>query len=84
MKKLRKVNSSKRKKDKKEIEEKLQQQADLLAKHPKECCVCNKEFQRNHETVKTWQITVIKKRVRLTCPACWGRIEEMVEENYGT
>ena len=83
MKKIKKVNTSKRKKKRKEAQEKLQQQASLLSKHPKECCVCHKLFERSHETVKVWQITVIKTRVRLTCPDCWCKVREMVEVRDG-
>lgn len=78
MKKLRKVNKEKRKQARK----KLKSDTNMFLDHPKECCVCKTEFERNHETVKTWHVTVVEKRVRLTCPDCWevfGKIKEELE-----
>ena len=79
MKKIRKVNTKKRKKERKEAKERLERQATAFLDHPKECCVCKTEFVRNHETVKTWQVSVVEGRVRLTCPICWGKITEALE-----
>jgi hypothetical protein len=81
MKKLRKVNPAKRKKSRKEAEEILQHQMAMLLDHPKECCACQTEFKRTTETVKTWQVVIREERVRLTCPKCWGIIQEVVENN---
>jgi len=79
--KLRKVNTTKRKEKRKEAQERLASQASLMMNHPTECCVCKKLFTRDHTTVKTWMITVLeeKKAVHLTCPDCWGTIEEVIE-----
>lgn len=79
MKKIRKVNTKKRKKERKEAMERLEKQTAAFLDHPKECCVCGVPFVRNHETVKTWQVTVVEDRVRLTCPICWGKITEALE-----
>jgi len=79
MKKLRKVIPGKRKQDRKSAEEKMERQAALFAKHPTECCVCKAEFERTKETVLSWQVTINEERVRLTCPKCWGIIQEVVE-----
>jgi len=79
MKKIRKVNTKKRKKDRKEAKEKLERQAAAFLDHPKECCVCKTEFERTHETVKTWQVTVVEDRVRLTCPDCWEVFSKVKE-----
>ena len=79
MKKIRKVNTKKRKKERKEAMERLEKQTAAFLDHPKECCVCKTEFARNYETVKTWQVTVVEDRVRLTCPNCWSKITEVLE-----
>ena len=79
MKKIRKVNTNKRKKDRKEAQKRLEKQTAAILDHPKECCVCKTEFKRTYETVKTWQVTVIEDR---TCPDCWevfGKIKEELE-----
>lgn len=79
MKKIRKHIPGKRKREKKEANERLEKQAAAFLDHPKECCVCKTEFERTHETVKTWQVSVVEDRVRLTCPDCWGKINEVLE-----
>ena len=79
MKKIRKHVPGKRKKERKEAKERLQKQTAAFLDHPKECCVCKTEFVRNHETVVTWQVSVIEDRVRLTCPDCWGKINKVLE-----
>jgi len=79
MKKLRKVNTNKRKKERKSLQKKLQTQTSLMMKHPKECCVCQAKFNRTPETVMEWKIVVREKRVRLTCPKCWDTISEAME-----
>ena len=78
--KLRKVNTKKRKQERKEANKKLAEQASKMMNHTTECCVCNASFKRTKETVKTWQVTIHQERVRLTCPECWARIKERVEE----
>jgi hypothetical protein len=78
--KIRKVDTKKRKRLRKEAERKLQEQAGALLNHPKECCVCKTEFKRNKETVKTWHVIVREDRTRLTCPKCWDIINEAMEK----
>ena len=79
MKKLRKVNKAKRKRERKEAQQLLANRASLMMNHPKECCVCNTEFARTRETVKTWNVTVAEDRVRLTCPKCWATLIKEME-----
>jgi hypothetical protein len=80
MKKLRKVNTKKRKLERKEAQAKLAAQTALiLENHPTECCVCQVAFERTRQTVKTWNVTITGDVIRLTCPACWKRIKENVE-----
>jgi len=81
MKKLRKASVVKHKKERKEAEKRLASQAELMLKHPTECCVCTTKFERTQETVKTWMITTsdARKTVRLTCPNCWSIVSDAVE-----
>jgi hypothetical protein len=79
MKKIRHHVPGKKKKERKEAKERLEKQTAAFLDHPKECCVCKTEFERTHETVKTWQVSVVEDRVRLTCPDCWGKINEVLE-----
>jgi len=77
--KIRKVDSNKRKKDRKAAKQQLEKQAAAFLNHPKECCVCKSPFERNKETVKSWHVVVREERVRLTCPDCWSTIQEGLE-----
>jgi hypothetical protein len=79
MKKLRKVNTAKRKAARETVERQLAEQTALMMNHPKECCLCKTGFERNRETVKTWHVTIREARVHLTCPNCWGIINEVLE-----
>jgi hypothetical protein len=82
MKKLRKVNSQQRKADRRAAQE-LERRTSFFLSLPEECCLCELPFERNHETVKTWNVTVFekKKKIRLTCPACWETVQTVVKEN---
>ena len=82
MKKLRKVNKAKRKKERKDAQERLAQKTSFLLDHPMECCLCKKPFERTHETVKTWMVTASeeKQTVYLTCPPCWDKVESVVRK----
>ena len=80
MKKLRKVNSKKRKQERKDIQARLASEtAKILTNHPTECCVCQTHFERTQQTVKSWNVVINENIVRLTCPTCWDRIKERVE-----
>ena len=76
MKKLRKVTPGKGKKERKEAQQRLAERTEMMAQHPKECCLCKTSFERTRKTVKTWQVTVREGRVRLTCPKCWAVVQE--------
>lgn len=80
MKKLRKVNKAKRKQERQDAQERMADAASQMLKHPTECCVCKTSFERNHQTVKSWHVTVREERVRLTCPECWATIQEALRE----
>tara|TARA_Y100000296_G_C4981800_1_gene160964 strand:- start:218 stop:478 length:261 start_codon:yes stop_codon:yes gene_type:complete len=79
MKKLRKVNPAKRKQERKDVNEKMAERTAMFLDHPTECCVCGATFERTLETVRQWYVVVREKRVRLTCPNCWGTISEALE-----
>ena len=79
MKKLRKTIPGKRKQDRKNAEEEIERKVALFASHPTDCCVCKSVFERSKETVQSWQVTIRKDRVRLTCPKCWSIIQEGLE-----
>ena len=79
MKKIRRVNTNKRKRQRKEAQKKLEKQTAAFLDHSMECCVCTTPFVRTKETVKTWHVSVIDERVRLACPECWDLVKKTVE-----
>jgi len=80
MKKIRKHVPGKRKKQRKELMKRLENQTMAFMDHPKECRVCKAPFERSKETVKTWQVMVRDSEVHLTCPRCWALIQEALEK----
>tara|TARA_R110000824_G_scaffold65952_8_gene171422 strand:+ start:4147 stop:4407 length:261 start_codon:yes stop_codon:yes gene_type:complete len=79
MKKLRKVNTSKRKKEIKETQKQLAERAGMMLDMPEECCVCSSPFdKKNKEMATTWHVVVMdkKKKIYLTCPSCWKAVKE--------
>lgn len=56
-----------------------ERQAKLIASHPKECCLCDRPFERTPETVQTWHVVVNEERVHLTCPPCWAIVQHLPE-----
>ena len=78
--KLRKVNTKKRKKDRRDAQERLEKQTAGFLNHPKECCVCKKAFERTREAIREWHVVIREDKVRLACPRCWSMVEEALEK----
>tara|TARA_R110000824_G_scaffold192927_1_gene375151 strand:+ start:1760 stop:2029 length:270 start_codon:yes stop_codon:yes gene_type:complete len=81
--KIRKIDTAKRKKDRKEAEEALKTRTGMFLDIPEVCCVCETAFdKRNKEMAQTWQVVVFeeRKKIRLTCPSCWKKVKTVVEE----
>lgn len=77
--KIKKVDTNKRKKMRKNAQKILERQTAMFLDHPKECCVCSTPFERTKKTVQSWQVVTRDQRVRLTCPTCWTKVEEALE-----
>jgi len=87
MPKIRKMNTARRKKARKQAQEALKQKTSMLLDMPEECCVCNDAFdKKSRDMVQTWHVVVFesKKIVRLSCPDCWEKIETEVGETNAT
>ena len=87
MPKLRKPNTAKRKKQRKNAKEALKQRTGLLLNMPEECCVCETGFdKKSKEMAQTWHVVVFEERkiIRLTCPPCWQRVENNIGEPNAT
>ena len=85
--KLRKVDTAKRKRDRKELEETLKKRTSMFLDMPEECCVCETAFnKKSKEMARTWHVVVFEERktIRLTCPKCWEKIKTTTEEKDET
>jgi hypothetical protein len=83
MKKIRKINTSRRKKDIKEAQKHLAERTSLFLGLADACCVCQAPFdKKSKEMAQTWHVVVYeeKRKVHLTCPLCWRAVEVLAEE----
>lgn len=81
--KLRKVDTAKRKRERKAVEEILKKRTSMFLDMPDECCVCERAFdKKSKEMARTWHVVVFEERktIRLTCPNCWEKIKTTTEE----
>ena len=78
--KIRRVNTKKRKKERKEAMKRIQEQTAAFLDHPTECSVCKAPFTRDKKTVKEWQVMVRGDKVHLACPRCWGLVQQRLEQ----
>jgi len=79
----RKLERNQEKKDKKAAEKKMQGQLMMFDKLEDHCAACEKSFDRkSKEHASTWNVVVREKEdvVRLYCPECWGKANELIEE----
>ena len=75
--KLRKVNTVRRKKERKDTQAALQAQTSMFLDMPGECCVCESAFdKKSKEMAQSWHVVIFNERktIRLTCPPCWDKI----------
>ena len=87
MPKIRKLNTAKRKKERKKAQEALKQRTSLFLDMPEKCCVCETEFdKKSREMAQTWHVVVFEERkvIRLTCPPCWQKVENNIGEINAT
>ena len=61
---------------------KIANQVALFEKLPEMCLTCEKSFdKKSKEMAKTWNVVVKDKdTVRLYCPECWNRANEIIKE----
>ena len=66
---------------KKESEKEFKKKVGLFSKLEDHCLVCRKEFdKKNKDMVMTWSVVVKEETVRLYCPVCWDRANELIKE----
>ena len=73
----KKIKRQQQKDAKKELKEKM----GLFSKLEDECLVCQKSFdKKNKQMVMTWSVVVKEEAVRLYCPECWNRANNLIKE----
>ena len=64
-----------------EAQEKMSRQVAQFGKLPESCTACEKEFdKKNKDMVKSWSVVVKQEIVRLFCPDCIKKTQEIVNE----
>ena len=64
-----------------EAQEKMSHQVAQFGKLPESCTACEKEFdKKNKDMVKSWSVVVKQEIVRLFCPDCIKKTQEIVNE----
>jgi hypothetical protein len=59
----------------------LQKKVGLFSKLDDHCLVCQKPFdKKNKDMVMSWSVVVKEDKVRLYCPECWTRAQELIKE----
>ena len=79
----RKQRRAAAKEAKKDGQEDLSEKIVLFGKLGDACLVCEKPFdKKNKEMVMSWSVVVHddKEEVRLYCPECWGKAQEIIED----
>ena len=74
-----------KRKIKKEADKEFQKTLNMYTNLPKECGMCQKEFDKDDkDMLKTWNITVKKTKgeANLYCPECWGMAMAAVKEGF--
>ncbi len=83
----KKIKRSKKKKKEKKLaaeqEQRMTKQMNMFDRLPDSCSACAAEFPKTREAHMTWKVTVRHEEqlVRLFCPDCQTRAQQLVEES---
>ncbi len=65
-----------------EAQEKMSEQVVQFGKLPQACDVCHKEFdKKNKSMIQSWNVVVRQEHVRLFCPECIEKTQEILNEH---
>tara|TARA_R100001163_G_C5068188_1_gene208125 strand:- start:4670 stop:4915 length:246 start_codon:yes stop_codon:yes gene_type:complete len=57
----------------------IEQQLNQFEKLPQQCSACANEFDKqNREMLQTWQVVVTGPNVRIFCPTCIQKTQEIL------
>ena len=75
------INRKLKRQQQKEAQKDLKEKIGLFNKLGEECLVCQKDFdKKNKEMVMTWSVIVKEDTVRLYCPECWDRANNLIKD----
>jgi len=79
----RRVKKKKEKAAAQQTQERLKKQMGLFERLPSQCSACSKPFPKTREAHMTWQVVVRhdEETVRLFCPACQAKAQQLMENN---
>ena len=77
------MNRSQRRATKKQVgpkaQERMAEQLTQFGMLPKQCGICQKEFdKKDKQMVQSWSVVVKEEAVRLFCPDCMNTAKEVV------
>jgi Zn finger protein HypA/HybF involved in hydrogenase expression len=62
-------------------QEKMSQQVTQFGKLPKKCMTCDNAFdKKDKEMIESWNVVVRQEEVRLFCPECIKKTQEVLED----
>lgn len=80
--KIKRKIAKKEKKDREELEKKMQNKLNMFDMLPDNCLTCNKKFdKKNKEHAMTWTVVVKEEqgKVNLFCPECIAKVRGVIE-----
>ena len=80
---MSKVNRSTRKEKKRQAKKEMKEKIGMFNRLPENCLICEEPFdKKNKKMVLEWFVIVKNesKTVRLYCPDCWGRANNLLSE----
>jgi len=79
--KMSSLNKKIQRKKEKAAKKELQKKVGLFSKLSDQCLVCQKDFdKKNKDMVMSWSVVVKEEKVRLYCPQCWERANNLIKE----
>jgi len=78
----RKTRRSLEKKMGKDASDNLAEKIFQFNKLPEQCSACQKEFdKKNKDMVQSWNVVVRQETVRVFCPECIKKTQEIIDEH---
>ena len=81
-----KLNKGARKEKKRQAKREIKEKIGMFNKLPENCLVCEKIFDKKDKKMVLEWFVIVKnenKTVRLYCPDCWGRANNLLSEWKG-